>query len=92
MVQRSLALLAAAVSRAAPRLRKAPLVLTDAAADRIRELLDKRNKVPVPDDVSLAWVRSLRSAHPSQQARLPSCRSTSNWASNNGDATASHTH
>jgi hypothetical protein len=49
MVQPSLALLAAAVSRAtsraSPRLRKAPITLTDAAADRIRQLLDKRNKV-----------------------------------------------
>ena len=45
MVQPSLALLAAAVSRAAPRLRKAPIVLTDAAANRIRDLLDRRNKV-----------------------------------------------
>lgn len=54
MVQPSLALLAAAVSRAAPRLRKAPLVLTDAAANRIRELLDKRQKVPCPQISS--WV------------------------------------
>ena len=44
MVQTSLAALAAAVARAAPRLRKAPIALTDAAAERIRALLDKRNK------------------------------------------------
>lgn len=44
MVQTSLAALAAAVARAAPRLRKAPIALTDAAAERIRALLDKRNR------------------------------------------------
>ena len=44
MVQTSLAALAAAVARAAPRLRKAPIALSDAAAERIRALLDKRNK------------------------------------------------
>ena len=44
MVQTSLVALAAAVARAAPRLRKAPIALTDAAAERIRALLDKRNK------------------------------------------------
>lgn len=44
MVQPSVKLLAAA-ARAAPRLRKAPIQLTDAAAERIRELLSKREKV-----------------------------------------------
>ncbi|CAL5223954.1 g6558 [Coccomyxa viridis] len=43
MVQPSLKLLAAAV-RAAPRLRKAPIQLTDAAAERIRDLLSRREK------------------------------------------------
>jgi hypothetical protein len=46
MVQPSLSLLAAVAKRAAPRLRKAPIVLTDAAAERIKTLLEKRNKVP----------------------------------------------
>ena len=46
MVQPSLKLLAAAV-RAAPRLRKAPIQLTDAAAERIRDLLSRREKVYV---------------------------------------------
>lgn len=45
MVQPSLSLLAAVAKRAAPRLRKAPIVLTDAAAERIKTLLEKRNKV-----------------------------------------------
>ena len=44
MVQPSLRLLAAA-ARAAPRLRKAPIQLTDAAAERIRDLLARREKV-----------------------------------------------
>ncbi|EIE18454.1 iron-sulfur cluster assembly protein IscA [Coccomyxa subellipsoidea C-169] len=44
MVQPSLSLLAAVAKRAAPRLRKAPIVLTDAAAERIKTLLEKRNK------------------------------------------------
>ena len=47
MVQPSLSLLAAVAKRAAPRLRKAPIVLTDAAAERIKTLLEKRNKVLV---------------------------------------------
>jgi hypothetical protein len=47
MVYTSLVALAAKASRAAPRLRllKSPVTLTDAAADRIRQLLDKRSKV-----------------------------------------------
>jgi iron-sulfur cluster assembly protein len=47
MVYTSLAALAAKTgARAAPRLRllKSPVTLTDAAADRIRQLLDKRSK------------------------------------------------
>ncbi|KAK9840566.1 hypothetical protein WJX81_001685 [Elliptochloris bilobata] len=44
MVHTSLAAFAAAVARAAPRLRKAPIALSDAAAERIRWLLEKRNK------------------------------------------------
>ena len=40
-----LALAAQAARRAAPRLRKAPIELTDAAAERVRELLGKRDKV-----------------------------------------------
>ena len=47
MVQPSLKLLAAAV-RASPRLRKAPIQLTDAAAERIRDLLSRREKVFTP--------------------------------------------
>ena len=48
MVKPSLSLLALAAQaarRAAPRLRKAPIELTDAAADRVRDLLGKREKV-----------------------------------------------
>ena len=48
MVKPSLSLLALAAQaarRAAPRLRKAPIELTDAAAERVRELLGKRDKV-----------------------------------------------
>lgn len=45
MVQGSLAALAQAVRRAAPRPRKAALELTDAAVARVKELLSKRNKV-----------------------------------------------
>lgn len=46
MVHSSLALLAAATSRKVlPRLQKAPIVLTDAAVDRVEELLSLRHKV-----------------------------------------------
>ena len=46
MVHSSLALLAAATSRRVlPRLQKAPIVLTDAAVDRVKELLSLRHKV-----------------------------------------------
>ena len=45
MVHSSLAALAQAVRRAAPRPRKAALELTDAAVERIKGLLEKRNKV-----------------------------------------------
>ena len=40
-----LALAAATAARATARLRKAPISLTDGAADRVRDLLNKRNKV-----------------------------------------------
>ena len=40
-----LALAAQAARRAAPRLRKAPIELTDAAAERVRSLLGRREKV-----------------------------------------------
>jgi hypothetical protein len=48
MVHGSLAALAAAVARAAPRLRRAPIALSDAAAERIRALLGQRSKVRRP--------------------------------------------
>ena len=41
----SAAVLAAAVSRAAPRARRAPLSLTGRAAERVKELLERRHKV-----------------------------------------------
>lgn len=44
MVYPSFSVFAAAVSRAAPRLRKAPITITDAAANRIKELLASRDK------------------------------------------------
>ncbi len=63
MVHGSLAALAAAVARAAPRLRRAPIALSDAAAERIRALLGQRSKVrrpPLPGSVGTgqAWVPS----------------------------------
>ena len=48
MVRVSLVALAQAARRAAPRVRKAPVEITEAAAERIRSLLDKREKVAVP--------------------------------------------
>lgn len=44
MVTPSLALLAQSAGRAVPRLRKAPIVLTEAAALRVKDLLDRRHK------------------------------------------------
>jgi N-acetylglucosamine kinase-like BadF-type ATPase len=59
MVQGSLAALAQAVRRAAPRPRKAALELTDAAVTRVKELLMKRNKV----------LRTVKSLHYGLSAR-----------------------
>ena len=44
MVSLSLAVLAQTASRSLPRLRKAPVSLTDAAAERVKKLLDQRHK------------------------------------------------
>lgn len=51
MVHPSVSVLAAAVRRAAPRLRKAPITLTEAAASRIKTLLERRDKVYETDKI-----------------------------------------
>ena len=53
MVRVSLLALAQAAVRASPRLRKAPVEITEAAAERVRSLLDKRDKVLTPPLPSL---------------------------------------
>jgi len=76
-----LALAAQAARRAAPRLRKAPIELTDAAAERVRELLGKRDKVtprpgelpPAPSTTQPPCVSSHRSTEACCTSRLNAC-------------------
>lgn len=48
MVRLGVVALAQAARRASPRLRKAPVEITEAAAERVRSLLEKREKVATP--------------------------------------------
>ena len=59
-----LALAAQAARRAAPRLRKAPIELTDAAAYRVRDLLGKRDKVFLRPAVRAPAATHTLSVHP----------------------------
>ena len=64
MVQASLSLLAASTRRVLPRLQKAPLILTDAAVDRVKELLTLRQKVSIAASFGQSRTTpSVRSAH-----------------------------
>lgn len=65
MVHTSLALLASKIgSRAGSRLRlvKSPITLTDTATDRIKELLQKRQKVSPLVDISVAQLQQMLAA------------------------------
>ena len=75
MVQPSLKLLAAAV-RAAPRLRKAPIQLTDAAAERIRDLLSRREKVLALSSGSILISKHRAPRSPVAKPVALVCRST----------------
>ena len=46
MVHFTVVSLAKAAGRAIPRLRRAPITLTDAATERVKDLLSRRQKVP----------------------------------------------